>query len=143
MASNELDRKGAEDQGTNGGANFLQPNGASGTDLSRQISVTLTPEQFESLYLQPSQKSRQQGELIKALGNPTGLGVICFIFNLLPTSCILMGFRGLTAPAQVPILGVYYFVGAYISAAGRSPPTLDLHLHLRPPPHPHTQAVWA
>lgn len=114
MASNEFDRKAAEaDNGGNGGPHFHQPNGASGTDLSRQISVTLTPEQFESIYLQPSQKSRQQGQLIKALGNPTCLGVMCFIFNLLPTSCILMGFRGLSASAQLPLVGVYYFVGVY------------------------------
>lgn len=30
-----------------GAGQYLQPNGQSGTDLSRQISVQLTPQQFE------------------------------------------------------------------------------------------------
>lgn len=63
------------------------------------------------LYLQPSQKSRQQGELIKALGNPTVLGIICFILNLMPTSMVLMGFRGTTSSGTLGMIGVYYFVG--------------------------------
>lgn len=61
--------------------------------------------------MQPSLKSRQQGELIKALGNPTALGIICFILNLLPTSTILMGWRGQTAAGQLGLQGVYYFCG--------------------------------
>ncbi|CAO1620597.1 unnamed protein product [Parajaminaea phylloscopi] len=114
MSSQEYERKGGGETGAAQApmsANYLQPNGASGTDLSRQLSVTLTPQQFEELYLQPSLKSRQQGELIKALGNPTALGIICFIFNLLPTSTILMGWRGQTAMGQLGLQGVYYFVG--------------------------------
>lgn len=47
MSSQEYERKAAPEGGPAGGTGFLQPNGASGTDLSRQISVTLTPQQFE------------------------------------------------------------------------------------------------
>lgn len=57
-------------------------------------------------------KSRAQGQLIKALGNPTSLGIVCFVLNLCPTSCILMGFRGLTAAGQLSLLGTYYSMGA-------------------------------
>lgn len=56
-------------------------------------------------------KSRQQTQLIKALGNPTALGIICFILNLFPTSCLLMGFRGQTASGLVSLTGVYYLTG--------------------------------
>ncbi|CAO1612984.1 unnamed protein product [Sympodiomycopsis kandeliae] len=91
---------------------YLQPNGSGGMDLNRQVSVTLTPQQFEELYLQPSIRSRSQGQLIKTLGNPTSLGIVCFILNLCPTSCLLMGFRGMTPTGQLALLGPYYSMGA-------------------------------
>lgn len=36
-----------EAEATNEHAGYLQPNGQNGTDLGRQLSITLTPQQFE------------------------------------------------------------------------------------------------
>jgi hypothetical protein len=71
-----------------------------GADLGRQVSITLTPTQFEEMYLQPGLKSRGQSDNIKTFGNPTPLGIVCFLLTYTPTMMILMGFRG-TTPASL------------------------------------------
>ena len=75
-----------------------------GSDLGRQLSVTLTPSQFEELYLQPGAKSRAQAQNIKTFGNPTPLGIVCFLLTYTPTMCILMGFRGTTSASLLSLL---------------------------------------
>lgn len=75
-----------------------------GSDLSRQISITLTPTQFEEMYLQPGAKSAAQTANIKAFGNPTPFGIVCFLLTYTPTMCILMGFRGTTPTSLTSLL---------------------------------------
>lgn len=82
-----------------------------GHELGRQISVTLTPQQFEELYLQPSIKSRNQLGLVKTFGNPTALGIVSFLLTFCPTSCCLMGWRGASANSLLALIGAYYFMG--------------------------------
>lgn len=82
-----------------------------GADLGRQISITLTPTQFEEMYLQPGAKSAAQTANIKAFGNPTPFGIVCFLLTYTPTMCILMGFRGTTPTSLTGLLGVYYLFG--------------------------------
>lgn len=95
----------------NGGDNMESGQLKGGAELGRQISVTLTPSQFEEMYLQPGSKSRQQTSNIKAFGNPTPLGIVCFLLTYTPTMCVLMGFRGTTANSLLSLLGAYYFFG--------------------------------
>lgn len=83
----------------------------SGHELGRQISVTLTQQQFEELYLQPGVKSRNQLGLVKTFGNPTALGIVSFLLTFTPTSCCLMGWRGATANSLLALIGPYYFMG--------------------------------
>ncbi|PWZ00236.1 hypothetical protein BCV70DRAFT_161161 [Testicularia cyperi] len=83
----------------------------SGHELGRQISVTLTQQQFEELYLQPGVKSRAQLGVVKTFGNPTALGIVSFLLTFMPTSCCLMGWRGATANSLLALLGPYYFMG--------------------------------
>ncbi|CDR88535.1 related to ATO3-plasma membrane protein with possible role in export of ammonia [Sporisorium scitamineum] len=88
-----------------------QTDGTNGHDLGRQISVTLTPQQFEELYLQPSIKSRNQMSLVKTFGNPTSFGIVSFLLTLTPTSCCLMGWRGASSNSLLALIGAYYFMG--------------------------------
>ncbi|KZV94847.1 hypothetical protein EXIGLDRAFT_834682 [Exidia glandulosa HHB12029] len=85
--------------------------------LHRQMTtVTLSPEQFEALYLQP--KGSRQG-LIGGFANPTALGVSSFLLAQTPLAMDLMGFRGATSASAVAQLGSYYAcagIGLYIAA---------------------------
>ncbi|KIS68742.1 uncharacterized protein UMAG_03310 [Mycosarcoma maydis] len=90
---------------------YQQADGSNGHDLGRQISVTLTPQQFEELYLQPSIKSRSQMGLVKTFGNPTSFGIVSFLLTLMPTSCCLMGWRGATSNSLLALIGAFYFMG--------------------------------
>ena len=88
----------------NGGESMEGGNLKGGADLGRQVSITLTPSQFEEMYLQPGVKSRAQQANIKAFGNPTPLGIVCFLLTYTPTMAILMGFRGTTANSLLSLL---------------------------------------
>src|SRR5258708_7260186 len=55
-------------------------------------TVTMSPELFEKLYLQPM--GSVKGDLRKTFGNPTPLGLIGFAVALTPLACCLMGWRG-------------------------------------------------
>lgn len=112
------------DYATNNGHHTGAANGATlngGAGLGRQISIQLTPEQFEQLYLQPGgQGASRQGDLIKRFGNPTVLGLASFLICLSPLSCYLLSFRG-TNPTTTPIIltGTFFFtggVGMYIAS---------------------------
>ncbi|GHJ85502.1 hypothetical protein NliqN6_1904 [Naganishia liquefaciens] len=94
--------------------------GATGGALGRQISVQLTPEQFERLYLQPGGvgASRQE-DLTKRFGNPTVLGLAVFLVTLTPLSCYFMGFMGSTTDSALTLMGTLYLsagLGLYLAA---------------------------
>lgn len=81
-----------------------------GQPIGRQISVTLTPEQFEQLYLQPGGVGGK-GDLSKRLGNPTPLGIVGFLLSLTPFSVYLMNFGSTTAASGTAICGAFYALG--------------------------------
>lgn len=54
--------------------------------------LSLSPEQFEKLYLSPQNKVK--GELRQSFANPTPVGVMGFCVALLPLSVQFMGWRG-------------------------------------------------
>ncbi|GAA5907718.1 hypothetical protein JCM6882_008955 [Rhodosporidiobolus microsporus] len=81
-----------------------------GASLRRQISVQLSPEQFERLYLQPG-GAQAKGDLTKRFGNPTGLGIASFLLCLTPFSVYLMGWMGTSTAAAATLTGAMYFMG--------------------------------
>ncbi|KAJ9110204.1 hypothetical protein QFC20_003056 [Naganishia adeliensis] len=91
-----------------------------GGALGRQISVQLTPEQFEKLYLQPGgMGAPRQEDFTKRFGNPTVLGLAVFLVTLTPLSCYFMGFMGSTTDSALTLMGTLYFsagLGLYLSA---------------------------
>ncbi|GAA6005213.1 acetate uptake transporter family protein [Rhodotorula paludigena] len=91
-----------------GNLGLLDSNG--GASLRRQISVQLTSEQFERLYLQPG-GTKAKGDLAKRFGNPTPLGIASFLLCLTPFSCYLMGWVGTSTAAAATLVGAMYFMG--------------------------------
>jgi len=84
---------------------------SNGAPLSRQVTVALSPEQYERLFFQPSAPRR--GDLAKRFANPTLLGLIGFLVPYTSTILILCGFQGAVAPQSlVGISADYYFFGA-------------------------------
>ncbi|KNG50748.1 glycoside hydrolase family 3 protein [Stemphylium lycopersici] len=84
---------------------------ANGAPLSRQVTVALTPEQYERLFFQPSAPRR--GDLAKKFANPTLLGLIGFLVPYTSTILILCGFQGAVPPQSLVGIGAdYYFFGA-------------------------------
>jgi len=80
-------------------------------------TVTLSPEQFELLYLQP-RDSRRQYPLAGTFGNPTPLGVSSFLLAHMPLAMDLLNFRGATAASSVAMLGGFYAcagIGLYLA----------------------------
>lgn len=88
----------------------LMDSEAGGASLRRQISVQLTAEQFERLYLQPG-GAKAKGDLAKRFGNPTPLGIASFLLSLTPFSCYLMGWTGTSTAAAPTLVGAMYFMG--------------------------------
>jgi len=90
------------------------------TSESRQralTTVTLSPEQFEMLYLQPMEKRRQY-PLATTFGNPTPLGLSSFLVALLPLAMDLLNFQGATVVSGTVMLGAYYGcagIGMYLA----------------------------
>jgi len=81
-----------------------------GGPLGRQISVSLSPEQFEALYLQPGGVGGK-GDLSKRFGNPTPLGIAGFLLSLTPLSIYLMNFGSTTSSSAIGIVGAFYILG--------------------------------
>ncbi|KZM24702.1 uncharacterized protein EKO05_0007117 [Ascochyta rabiei] len=79
-------------------------------ELSRQVTVQLSSEQYERLFFQPSAPRR--GDLAKRFANPTLLGLIGFLIPYTSTILILCGFQDAVAPQSLNGLsGDYYFFG--------------------------------
>jgi len=86
--------------------------------LPRQLTtVTLTAEQFESLYMQP-RDSRISNSLVGRVGNPTPLGVSSFLFAHMPLAMDLLNFQGASSASSVGMLGAFYGcagIGLYLA----------------------------
>ena len=84
---------------------------ANGAELSRQVTVSMSPEQYERLFFQPTGPAR--GDAAKRFANPTLLGIVAFLIPYTATVLILCGFGGAVAPYSLAgISGDYYFLGA-------------------------------
>ena len=78
-------------------------------------TVTMTPELFEKLYLNPQQKVT--GDLRTTFGNPTPIGLLGFLLAGSPLACEMMGWRG-AGGGGVAMVAVYYFVGGFLMSLG-------------------------
>ena len=78
-------------------------------------SVTISPELFEKMYLNP--QSQVKGELRQTFANPTPLALLGFLLSLSPLSCELMGWRGAGGNGMATI-GAYYFIGGFLMSLG-------------------------
>jgi uncharacterized protein len=78
-----------------------------GDTLSRQVTYSLTQEQYERLFFQPSQA---KGDLAKRLGNPTLLGLIGFLIPFTTVVMSVMQWRGTDSTSLVGFSGAFYFV---------------------------------
>jgi succinate-acetate transporter protein len=76
--------------------------------LSRQLTVQLSPDQYERLFFQPS---AAKGDLAKRLGNPTLLGVLGFLIPFTTTVFCLLEFKGASTSSLASISGSWYFFG--------------------------------
>lgn len=65
-------------------------------------SISLTPEQFDRLYLSPQNKV--SGDLRRTFGNPTPVGLGGFILALTPLVMQFMGWWGTEAANGLPTL---------------------------------------
>lgn len=109
---------------------------ANGSALNRQITLNLSPDEYERLFFQPN---APRGDLSKRLANPTLLGLLGFLIPYTSTMFILLGWRGSAAPTSlIGLSGDYYFLGAIaMNVAGicefilgnctSHPPTLPLY----------------
>ena len=76
--------------------------------LSRQMTVALTPQQYERLFFQPT---AAKGDLSRRLGNPTLLGLMGFLVPFTNTMLVLLEFQGSNANSLAAICGPWYFFG--------------------------------
>ncbi|KAJ9621877.1 hypothetical protein H2203_006757 [Taxawa tesnikishii (nom. ined.)] len=81
---------------------------ANGEPLSRQMTISISPEQYERLFFQPTPA---RGDLAKRLGNPTLLGLCGFLIPFQTTMFCCLGWQGASVPSTVAISGTYYFLG--------------------------------
>ncbi|KAK6387340.1 hypothetical protein LTS17_000607 [Exophiala oligosperma] len=90
-------------------------NGTHGFPDLKQVhtTITLSPEQFEKLYLAPI--GRHQPTLAKKFGNPTPLAIASFVLTTTPVSCALMGWRG-AGNNGVAVDGAMVFLGGTMLA---------------------------
>lgn len=78
-------------------------------------SVTISPELFEKIYLNP--QNAVKGELRNTFANPTPLALLGFLLSLSPLSCELMGWRGAGGDG-IATVGAYYFIGGFLMSLG-------------------------
>lgn len=79
--------------------------------LRSAASVSIDPELFEKLYLNPPNKVR--GDLRKTFGNPTPIGIGGFLLAATPLACDLMGWRGAGGNGAATV-GAFYFMAGLL-----------------------------
>ncbi|KAL5492940.1 hypothetical protein ACEPAI_4388 [Sanghuangporus weigelae] len=95
-----------------------EDSGYNGTAARQLTTVTLTSEQFQTLYLQPHSSAGKRNLLVNNLGNPTPLGITAFLLALFPLSLDLLQLRGTTSGSSITLLGALYGVagiGLYLA----------------------------
>lgn len=91
----------------------VEANGKSdfGSPLARSVTVTMSAEQYERMFFQPTGPAK--GDYAKRFANPTLLGLIGFLVPYTSTIFCLIGWGGATPPTSlVGLSGDYYFLGA-------------------------------
>ncbi|MCJ1292131.1 hypothetical protein MMC34_003681 [Xylographa carneopallida] len=78
-------------------------------------SISMSPEMFEKLYLNP--QTAVAGDLRKRFANPTPIALIGYVLTLTPLSCAYMGWRGAETSGAATV-GVYYFMGGLLMLLG-------------------------
>ena len=73
-------------------------NHSNGEALSRQVTVTMSPDQYERLFFSPSGPAR--GDYAKRFANPTLLVLIGFLFPYTSTIFTLQGWAGAVPPTS-------------------------------------------
>ncbi|KAE9400890.1 hypothetical protein BT96DRAFT_818664 [Gymnopus androsaceus JB14] len=79
-------------------------------DSEQSRPVQYTPEQYERLFLTPGGRA-PLGNIARKFGNPTPIGVICFLLVVAPTAFVHMGWGGVTPAAVTALVGPYYMLG--------------------------------
>jgi succinate-acetate transporter protein len=98
---------GSEANGHSNG-NGLEKPYSGHNELTRTMTLALSPDQYERLFFQPS---AAKGDLSKRLGNPTLLGVMGF---LIPYTCVIfsiLNFQGSSAGSITSFSGSFLFIG--------------------------------
>ncbi|KAF2124961.1 hypothetical protein P153DRAFT_300732 [Dothidotthia symphoricarpi CBS 119687] len=117
--TNVLEKDFSRQESDNGYSNQHLEGAIDSDTALRQIrtagSVSISPELFEKLYLQP--QNQVKGELRKTFGNPTPIALIGFLLSLMPLSMQLMGWRGAVGGGAATI-GWYYFAGGVLMLMG-------------------------
>jgi uncharacterized protein len=80
----------------------------SDNSLTRNMTLQLSPEQYERLFFQPTSA---KGDLAKRLGNPTLLGTMGFLIPFTTTVLCCLQWRGAGPASFTGISGTYYFLG--------------------------------
>ncbi|KAL5513529.1 hypothetical protein ACEPAH_3928 [Sanghuangporus vaninii] len=105
------ERRDRKDENSMAETKHAEDSGYNGTAARQLTTVTLTPEQFETLYLQPRSGAGKKNLLVNNLGNPTPLGITAFLIALFPLSLDLLQLRGTTSGSSITLLGAFYGVG--------------------------------
>jgi succinate-acetate transporter protein len=81
-------------------------------------SISISPELFEKMYLNPHNEVK--GGLRATFGNPTPLALIGFLLSISPLSCQMMDWRGSGGgdDAGIASVGSYYFMGGLLMTLG-------------------------
>jgi len=109
-------RNGMQEEGYS--SSYLQDDVPSDQALRRLKtagSISISPEQFEKLFLAPQNKVK--GELRGTLANPTPLALLGLLLSLTPLSFDLMGIRGAGGTGAASI-GAYFFMGGLLMILG-------------------------
>ncbi|KAL8292395.1 hypothetical protein RQP46_001007 [Phenoliferia psychrophenolica] len=93
---------------------FQEKSAYQGADIQRTVS--LSPEQFEKLFLTAGAKPT--GDARHRFGNPAPLGLISFAFSSTTACMVLMGFHGSNPLALVALTGMSYYIGFFGMALG-------------------------
>lgn len=88
----------------------VSPGDGNGAPLSRQVTITLSAEQYERMFFQP--EPPRHGDYAKRFANPTLLGLVGFMVPYSSTMLTLVQFAGADPPyTLVGLTGDYYFLG--------------------------------
>ncbi|XHG01720.1 hypothetical protein AWENTII_005089 [Aspergillus wentii] len=102
----------ASDDTQNGGIKTSHQQMENSQGLSTiPTTLTLSPEQFERLYLTPM--THRQPAMAKKMGNPTPLALGGFVITTTPLSCCLMAWRGASGNG-VAFIGPTIFLGGLL-----------------------------